>query len=42
MTLKLTIEAATKSVPLIVSVKDVPAMVLFREIVVIVKVGLGG
>jgi hypothetical protein len=38
---KLTIEAATKFVPLIVSVKAAPpAMLLFGEIVVIVGVGL--
>jgi hypothetical protein len=38
---KLTIEAATKFVPLIVSVKAAPlAMTLFGEIVVIVGVGL--
>jgi hypothetical protein len=39
---KLTIEAATKFVPLIVSVKGAPAMALFGEIVVIVGVVLGG
>jgi hypothetical protein len=39
--LKLTIEAATKFVPLIVSVKAaLPARLLFGEIVVIVGVGL--
>jgi hypothetical protein len=38
---KLTIEAATKFVPLIVSVKAAPPeMLLFGEIVVIVGVGL--
>jgi len=40
---KLTIEAATKFVPVIVSVKAVPpATALFGEIAVIVGVGLGG
>jgi hypothetical protein len=37
---KLTIEAATKFVPLIVSVKGIPATALVGEIVVIVGVGL--
>jgi hypothetical protein len=40
---KLTIEAATKLVPLIVSVKAAPpAAALFGEIVVIVGAGVGG
>jgi len=40
---KLTNEAATKFVPLIVSVKaTLPANALFGEIVVIVGLGLGG
>jgi len=40
---KLTIEAATKFVPVIVSVKAAPpATALFGEIAVIVGVGLGG
>jgi hypothetical protein len=39
---KLTIEAATKFVPLIVSVKGIPGMALFGKIVMIAGVGLGG
>jgi hypothetical protein len=39
---KLTIEAATKFVPLIVSVKGAPVTALLGKIVVIAAVGLGG